>query len=200
MSRSVSCQFRTILVHLIGDADGNGLIQPNDAALVLQAVVRKIVPGGIQSLRMDASGNGTIFSFDASLILRKIAGLITTFPAGSTYVQKPVVRPEVLPSLAALSDDQGLLHLTLNLAQVTAVHAAGIAFTYDPARFRFEGAEQPEGVAAFLLEVLDQMEEGMGTVRLALAGTAPLESDGALVRVRFRPLLGDAPVSDIVLT
>jgi hypothetical protein len=58
-----------------GDADCNGLINPIDAALVLQQVASLIL--GVPCLgAADFNRNGTLDSIDAALILQFVAGLI----------------------------------------------------------------------------------------------------------------------------
>ena len=64
---------------LLGDADGNGKIQTNDAKLILQHIVR--MPVQLDLSVCDVDGNGKIQTNDAKLILQYIVKIIPQFPA-----------------------------------------------------------------------------------------------------------------------
>ena len=61
---------------LPGDADGNGYVQPADAALVLGA------PASCDQDAADVSGSNTVDPMDAAMILQYCAGILAGFPAG----------------------------------------------------------------------------------------------------------------------
>ncbi len=66
--------------YIVGDASGDGLINPFDASLILRLDAMLI---GADSINMDAadvSGDGLVNPFDASLILRYDAMLLDKFP------------------------------------------------------------------------------------------------------------------------
>ncbi len=62
----------TVVAGLAGDADGNGLVEPRDALLILQKEAGWSV--SLVKANADADGNGTINLNDAVLILRYCAG------------------------------------------------------------------------------------------------------------------------------
>ena len=63
---------------MLGDTDGNGKIQTNDAKLILQHIVRMPVELNLDAA--DVDGNGKIQTNDAKLILQYIVKIITKFP------------------------------------------------------------------------------------------------------------------------
>ena len=68
-------QLQTVV---LGDTDGNGKIQTNDAKLVLQYVVKMPVTLNLDAA--DVDGNGKIQTNDAKLILQYVVKIITQFP------------------------------------------------------------------------------------------------------------------------
>ena len=68
---------------VLGDADGDGVLSPEDARLTLRASVRLDVPGA-NAGQMDVDGDGRVTSEDARLILRRFVGLESAFPAEDT--------------------------------------------------------------------------------------------------------------------
>ena len=69
----------TLTYGLLGDADGNGKIQTNDAKLILQHIVK--MPVNLDTSVCDVDGNGKIQTNDAKLILQYIVKIIDKFPA-----------------------------------------------------------------------------------------------------------------------
>lgn len=65
---------------LWGDANHDGIVDGNDATLVLQYELG-IAPDIFCTVRTDVNGNGTIDGDDATLILQYELGIITKFPA-----------------------------------------------------------------------------------------------------------------------
>lgn len=63
-----------------GDASGDGIVGPYDAALVLSHVAGNSRLDGPEFSVADVTGNGAVTSYDASLILRYSVGAITCFP------------------------------------------------------------------------------------------------------------------------
>lgn len=66
---------------LLGDADSNGVVNSNDAMLVLQYSIS--MPVELNTAVCDVDGNGVINSNDAMLILQYSINLITKFPASN---------------------------------------------------------------------------------------------------------------------
>ena len=69
-------------LYTLGDVDGNGKIQTNDAKLILQHIVRMPVTLNLDAA--DVDGNSKIQTNDAKLILQYIVKIITHFPAQTT--------------------------------------------------------------------------------------------------------------------
>jgi len=65
---------------LYGDVNGDGMITPFDASLILQAVVGMTELSAEQRLKADVTGNDRITSYDAALVLQFTAGLLNVFP------------------------------------------------------------------------------------------------------------------------
>jgi len=177
--------FENAREQLWGDVDGDGLIQAVDASQILQYNVRKFIPVDTnQTVRMDPSGNEEIRAFDAALVLRHVAGIITTFPAGSTFIDKPAVMDEVVVNLETTSQAEQELTIAVQLDYVSAYSAAELSLEYDPALGEYLGAYFSDGSDEMMWS--DNAEEGVLTV--AMASAESRESDGVLAHLRFRLL------------
>ena len=64
---------------LLGDADGDGVLSPEDARVTLRVSVGLDDPGA-NADRMDVDGDGRVTAEDARLILRRYVGLESAFP------------------------------------------------------------------------------------------------------------------------
>ena len=64
---------------LLGDADGNGVVNANDALLVMRYALGLV--NELDMLASDVDGNGIVNANDALMIMRYVLGLITSFPA-----------------------------------------------------------------------------------------------------------------------
>jgi 6-phosphogluconolactonase (cycloisomerase 2 family) len=189
--------FENAIDHLIGDVDSSGTIEALDASLILQETVHKYTPEDSNQIeRMDVSGNGTIHAFDASLILQHVAGMITTFPAGSTFVDKPVVAAEANVTLDVVQGDEQIIIVSVGVTGIQALSSAELTLKYDQDQLTYLGYTLPGDRPGFQMETLDEE----GTLSLAMAAAQPWGADGPMVRLRFR-LLGDImPQSQIELT
>ena len=65
---------------LWGDADGDGVVTPVDAMLVLQFYVGDITEADLNAAVCDVDGDGYVSPVDAMLILQHYVGDITEFP------------------------------------------------------------------------------------------------------------------------
>ena len=65
---------------LLGDADGDGVLSPEDARVTLRVSVKLDDPGA-NAGQMDVDGDGRVTAEDARLILRRYVGLESAFPA-----------------------------------------------------------------------------------------------------------------------
>ena len=69
---------------VLGDADGDGKLSPEDARIVLRVSVKLDDPGAYADL-MDVDGDGKITAEDARLVLRRCVGLESSFPAEERF-------------------------------------------------------------------------------------------------------------------
>ena len=65
---------------ILGDVDGNGKVNHNDARLVLQCYVGLVTADNLDTSIADVDGNGRINHNDARLILQFYVGIIQKFP------------------------------------------------------------------------------------------------------------------------
>ena len=67
-------------VALLGDADGNGVVNTLDAMMILQYYTNVITAEQIILDNCDVDGNGVVNTVDAMLVLQYYTGDITEFP------------------------------------------------------------------------------------------------------------------------
>jgi hypothetical protein len=72
--------FKVDIVHLVGDADGNGRVLNADVSLINS----QISPLVQADKRTDTDGNGRVLNADVSLTNSKISPLAVTKPTGHT--------------------------------------------------------------------------------------------------------------------
>ena len=65
---------------LMGDVNGDGVVDAADAVLVLQRVADLITDADLNMAAADVNGDNAVDAADAVLILQMVAGLITEFP------------------------------------------------------------------------------------------------------------------------
>ncbi len=71
----------TVREGLLGDADGNGVVNTVDALLVLRYYTGAVTADKLSLAVCDVDGNGVVNTVDSLMILRYYTGEITTFPA-----------------------------------------------------------------------------------------------------------------------
>jgi 6-phosphogluconolactonase (cycloisomerase 2 family) len=188
--------FRVKQYYPTGDCDLDGNITAVDASAVLQCIIRRLAFNALQTDAADVSGNGEIRAYDASLILQKVAGYITTFPAGSTFVAKPAAVADADVTMdVALGNDHSVT-VTINAIGIHALSSAELTLEYDQDHLEYLGYALPGDRPGFYMETLDEE----GTLSLAMAAAQPWGTDGPMVRLRFRLLDDIMPQSQIELT
>lgn len=75
----VSAHFTGAVTVVLGDADGNGAVDVQDALMVLRAAMSIISLSGDAAYAADVNGDGSVTVNDALQILRKAMGLIQQF-------------------------------------------------------------------------------------------------------------------------
>ena len=80
--------------YLYGDVDNSSAIEAEDALLILQNSVGKIVLDETQTILADVDKSGSVDATDALLVLQRAIYKITTFPVGDTYEKPEVSKPD----------------------------------------------------------------------------------------------------------
>jgi Cohesin domain/FlgD Ig-like domain/Dockerin type I domain len=183
---------------VMGDVSLNGVVQSFDASMILKYVVN---PGGnplntIQQKVADVSGDGTIMAYDASLILQYVVNLISGFPAeigASAKKVTPATRDMfVLQKVSNVSLSIGTTTVAhgdsftvpINLKNVTGVASVEVTIKYDPSLMAFEQAAVAE--AGQEMQIAYFNDEKSGLVRIAMASSTMLQSDGDVANITFR--------------
>ncbi len=171
----------------LGDADGNGLVQAADAAMVLQYVAGLITVTDPAALfAMDASKNGTISAYDASLILQAAAGLI---PPLTNIVPSGLSKGVVMQATGTLNmanpeatTNSDVVKVGLKIANPTNVYSVALTSKADFSQVTIDA------VNATLPEGWDMKWNVVnGELRIAAAGITPLASgDIATIMVRLK--------------
>ena len=191
----------TSVVPLYGDPDMNLSITAADAGMVLDYTV-----GAISSLtdaertHADVSGDGTVGAFDASLILRRTVGTVGCFPVdpacnggptalasqqtgGESRSSATFAWGEVSQRESGGAEEGKQLSLPLMLESADgSVQSIEVSTELDPEKVSVESVESqlPEGWQA-THEVSDE-----GTLKIALAGSAPVSRSGQVATVTLR--------------
>ncbi len=71
---------------LYGDVNNDGIINREDADLILQYAVKAVEFDKYQIIAADVNGDGEVTSADALLVLRLVEGLIDDLPVGSAFL------------------------------------------------------------------------------------------------------------------
>jgi hypothetical protein len=181
---------------ILGDLNGNGVVQAIDAWIALQMAVGK--PGPCPEAG-DVNGNGVVDAADATMILYYAA-----------HGRWPTPKKDMLrrPTLATVDTDHTARDLVVSLDDVRAapgtlvqttlrvdnlIDGAGGDFVivYDPSLVQVIGDVAPAGLMDdFLLEFYD---DGQGLLHIAIAGDAEVSGSGALAEITMR-LAPDAAV------
>ena len=154
----------------------------------------------VECLRGDVSGDGTISAYDASLILQYVVGLITEFPVNKVGAPNHNSSPRnytvMIPEQSAKSGDR--IDVPIVIEDATGLLAGGISLKYDPTVLR------AVDVTAFPLLSGSYWQASIqltGEVRIAFAGTVPLQGKGNLLKMEFEVLPEtDGKTSPLILS
>ena len=176
---------------LLGDVQGNGIVDAGDASLVLQYVVDARTLNEVQLAAADVSGDDQVLANDASFILQFVVGLIDQFPAeeesSSAFASKS--SPSQL-SFGESMRDGDRLSIPVQLTNVQGeVTAAQFTVRFDPAVLTVEE------VAASLPSnwtIVDHASASNGVLKVAMAGVKSIGA-GHIATLTFQTA-GNAPV------
>ncbi|OQY48908.1 MAG: hypothetical protein B6242_01155 [Anaerolineaceae bacterium 4572_78] len=170
--------------YVLGDLNGNGVVQAADALLSLQFAVGQTPPSPPSQEQIfagDPNGNGIIEAADASMIL--YYAVHGQWPPIPTTNQKPVRSGET--TTIALVDVIGAAGSTIQMTlQATNLHNfAGGQFVviYDKDVISgISNVTKGDKTTTFNLEFYD---DGLGQLRIALADTKQLSGDGNIATI-----------------
>ena len=177
---------------LLGDVQGNGVVDAGDASLVLQAAVDLITLNSVQVAAADVDASGTVDAADASFILQYVVGAIEQFPAeeGSAAFAKTLPRSDATLNWGELTQVNGSdayqLPITISGGDQP-VTAAQFTIRYNASSVSIEdvASSAPSGWQAF-------HNDQQGVLKIALAGAEGL-SAGDVVTLTVTPENGDKP-------
>ena len=186
--------FRNARLQILGDANGNGLVNAADASLVLQTTVHSYSPTSLEKMRMEVSGNGSVRAYDASLILQRSVNIITSFPAGSSFVAKEGNDETGTVEIVSDFDENGIITLDLQISGFESIYSADMTFSYG--QYEYLGYELAEVSREFHVEV-NETEDGK--LHVAMASAHAAESGGEFIRFRYRRLEDESSMADMTL-
>jgi len=174
---------------LAGDVSLNGSIQAFDASLILKWLANSVVNplNDIQQRVADVSAASGITAYDASLILQYVVGKIGIFPL---EFNKLNTSAPILPKAATLatvglnnaSVDHGkFVTLTLMASGLKNVYSADIELSFNNTQLKVISVAAVDIAAK--ASIAENIEDG--SVRIYLASSKPLQSDGNLIEITF---------------
>jgi hypothetical protein len=192
---------------VLGDLNGNEVVEAVDAYLALKMATGEMVPTVAQLLAGDVNGNGEIDAADATLIHYYAAnGHWPPLPPSTSGAHAQAGAPIVI-SLDDVSGAPGDTVQTVLRGENLSNWAGGeILVAYDTDVVDEIIQVEPTGLASgFALRYYD---DGEGLLRIALASSTPQSGDGSLVTISLRVapsapggkvplLLADVALNDI---
>jgi len=181
--------FTVQAAYILGDLNGDGVVNSADAALALEIAVGNVIPTPEQEAAGDMNGDGRINSADAALIMRLAAGLPTTPTVAQVMsiamTQSTVVSVSV-PGDAALPEG-GTTWVAVSISDATHLTGADIVLNFDPFIAAATGARTTTLSANFDIEINVPVA---GQARISLKPKTGHEDgltsgSGALLEVRF---------------
>lgn len=148
----------------------------------------------------DVSGNGTISAYDAALILQYTVGLITEFPVNKVGAPDYEINPRNytvwIPEQSAKSGE--MIDIPIAIDDASGLLAGGISVKYDPTILKAVDVTAFPLLSGSYWQANVQLE---GEVRVAFAGTAPLQGKGKLLNIKFEVLSeSDGKTSPIIFS
>lgn len=182
----------------LGDVSMNGEIMAYDAALVLRHIAELDTLTEQQLELAEVSGNGDVTAYDASLILQYVAGIITFFPAESTFAK---------PAFASLGGGFGIDDISvapgdtftvfIRVENGQGLFSSEMDLGYDPTILKLQDISTTPLTSSFMFthNILPN-----GRVKLALAGSKPLKEGGNLLTITFSTFKGLRDIRETSLT
>ena len=176
-----------------GDVNDDGVVNNDDALMVLQAVIGAIELTPDEQILADVSGNGIVGALDAAYILQYAAGLITIFPVQSGgsgtlgIIASSAVELSVPDSEGQPGDS---ITIPINITDTTGITdpsgmgiiGVDIILTYDPAILTATGISTTGTMASGWYT---DHNVTSGQIIIVMARTTALTGAGTLVNVNF---------------
>ncbi len=192
LSNSVPLQLQNGVFHIadggvLGDLNGNGVVQAVDAYIALQIASGELEPTVEQLVTGDVNGTGAVDAADAAMILDYAA--TGTWPSSApSGIQSVELRSETSNTVVLSLDDviniQGDVAQTTLRAENLSDWAGGeFVIVYDPRAIdAITNVEVTDLASGFAVQYHD---EGIGLLHIALASDVPASGSGALARISF---------------
>ncbi len=179
--------------YVLGDLNGNGVVQAIDAWLALKIAAGEITPTWQQRQAGDVNGNGVVDAADATLILHYAAH--GSWPSSLGHPpegQSPAAPGELVVSLDDVGGAPGTVVETTVRVEGLADGAGGeFIIAYDRSLVQAITGVEPTGLAAdFALEFYDT---GQGLLHIAMADDGAVSGSGPLATISIH-LAADAPI------
>jgi len=188
--------------YILGDIDGNGVVDSADALIALQISTGERIPTDLEQQAGDVNGDGVIDSADVTLILRLSVGLPLN-PTGSkisllTREQKSLVAA----TQYALTIGNGWgergesVSIPITISSMEGIAGIDLVVNFDASILSLQTVT--EGTLIQSGFVLDYEVSG-GSIRISLAGPqAPVSQGGTILELNFQ-VLGLPPDTSALL-
>ncbi|MBC8231511.1 T9SS type A sorting domain-containing protein [bacterium] len=168
----------------LGDVSLNGTITGYDAALVLQHTVQIFTLTDCQQHAADVNESGEITAYDAAMILQYVVGRIPSLPASFQSPAIPDITENdariVLPYVDFGQNQPAVV--PIEIQQKTHL-VSSIELTLSYGNLKPIKVEKTDLTKGYALAYNIQNNQ----IKIALAGSEPLEQNGAFVQVEFEP-------------
>jgi hypothetical protein len=192
LSNPVPLQLQNGVFHIadggvLGDLNGNGVVQAVDAYIALQIASGELEPAVEQLVTGDVNGTGSVDAADAAMILDYAAN--GTWPSSApSGIHSVELGSETSNTVVLSIDDviniQGDVAQTTLRAENLSDWAGGeFVIVYDPRVIdAITNVEVTDLASGFAVQYHD---EGMGLLHIALASDVPASGGGALAQISF---------------
>ncbi|MCC7431145.1 T9SS type A sorting domain-containing protein [bacterium] len=165
-------------LQIIGDVDGNQNILSNDAWSILRHVVGIApLPNADTFTRADVDTSNSVQAQDAAWILKRIANIVTCFPATHQNCFLPKI---VSNSALQLSLETSANGLEIFAKDINSMEAGEFVLTYDPSKVKIQGVETTSLTNNFSLVYNAEN----GTLKIALASSDEINGSGSLIKIK----------------
>ena len=171
---------------ILGDVDGNGMVNEADADLALKMASGRLTPNQLQINAGDVNGNGSIGAADASMILYFVKHGQWPLPRGQNATAGANgAQATSVVSLGSGGAQPGQnASITLSANGLTQIAGGSFAVAYDTAVVESVVSVTPAGLTSnFQLEFTDS---GSGLLEIALSNDAAVSGSGELLTIVFK--------------